>query len=136
MPLAEKLQSFAGLELSAVSFEWDTVQLRFVGEHNVSVRIAKAFQLQPTSAQADTEIVPGGGGRPHVAGELACLVKARLLAITYKSDELTLRFTGGQYLRVPLAAEDFDPVEISSAHHLSPNELEWYSVVNAGIVAQ
>ena len=136
VPLAKKLQSFAGLELSAVSFDWDTVQLRFVGEYNVSVRIGKTFQLQNASGQASNDIVPGGGGNPQVAGDLASLVKARLQAITYKSNELALLFAGGQYVRVPLANEDFDPVEISCSHHLSPGELEWHTVVTAVMAAQ
>ena len=136
VPLAKKLQSFAGLELSAVSFDWDTVQLRFVGEYNVSVRIGKTFQLQNASGQASNDIVPGGGGNPQVAGDLASLVKARLQAITYKSNELALLFAGGQYVRVPLANEDFDPVEISCSHHLSPSELEWHTVVTAVMAAQ
>ena len=134
--LPEKLESFAGLELSAVSFEWDTVLLRFVGEYNVGVRIAKAFQFRMPSEQAGRQIIPAGGGSPLVAGELALLVRERLMTITYKSHELALRFVGGQRVYVTLAAEDFDPVEISCAHHLSPNELEWYSVVNAEMSAQ
>ncbi len=136
VPLAERLQSLAGLELSAVSFEWDTVQLRFVGEHNLSIRIGKTFELQLASGQSGREIVPGGGGDPQVAGELASLVKARLQAITYESNELSVRFASGQYLHVPLTTEDFDPVEISCSYHLRPNEVEWYAVVNAGMVAE
>ena len=136
VPLAEKRQSFAGLELSAVSFEWDTVLLRFVGEHNVAVRIGKTFQLQNSSGEASNDIVPGGGGNPRVAGDLALLVKDRLQAITYKPNELALLFSGGQHLRVPLASEDFDPVEISCSHHLRPSELEWHYVVTAAMAAQ
>lgn len=136
VPLAEKLQSFAGLYLSAVSFEWDSVQLRFVGVYNVSVRIGKTFRLQVASGAPGNELVLGGGGAPQVAGALASLVRARLQAITYDSNELSLHFASGPSIHVSLATEDFDPVEISCSHHLSPNELDWFTVLNAGMDAR
>ena len=128
--LRESLAELRGLKLGNVEFGPFHVQLKFTGEWNVSVQIDKAFQLQTSSGSQTFDVAQKVG---EGSGVLMRLIGREARSLSYEPNSFTVSFDNGTSLVVPLGSDDFDPVQVYCAHHMSPRELAWGFTVNANM---
>ena len=124
------LEQITDVEVGRVIFGPFHVQVEFLGVHNLFLRLNRSFEVVRGADQHSFE--PEVLSVQPAASFLAACVGSKLTGLELEANLLTVSFANTTMLYVPLAGANFEPIEISCCHHLSPNKLEWLTTVEAG----
>jgi hypothetical protein len=118
------------LELDRVVFGPRYVSMELSGTHNLSLRLNKSFEVV-SSAFQHTFNIESNAAQSAASALVAC-IGAKVTTLELAPSLLSVPFSNGWLLQLALAHADFEPLELSCSHHMAPNELKWFSTVEAG----
>ena len=126
----ELLKTLVELELSRLIFGPFYVLLHFTGALELSVRVNKSFEVLSSNGSLAFDIA-SSHPQPAAAALVAC-IQSKVAAIELTAESVRIPFSNGSTLVTTIGGSDFEPLEMSCWHHMSPSKLEWFTTVEAG----
>lgn len=123
------LESVSGLEVGRVLFGPFYVSIDLLGDHNLFLRLNKSFTIGRGGALESFKMESSLPQR--AAASLVACVASKVVRLQCVGNQFELAFSNGNVLSVSLAAGDFEPLEVSCAHHVAPHELLWHTIIEA-----